>query len=253
LVSGNPLLAIAGVIPRIGEGVPDPAACRGIPGLDIGKAYHRLGDDRSGGNAIDIFHDSRGATSLAMVESSGHGADAERNATLATYALRAYASIGLDARRCVRALNRLLIENGGFDGGEESFAAVFFALVAPGRRSISYVSAGRDGAVLIAPLGAFSLVATAPVVGLMDNDAAFEHEVIAVRPGDVLVAVTAGFGAEADGRGRNSGADSAVDVIERSGTRSAQRQADALVAGASQFGGRQAHEDVAALVTRILA
>jgi serine phosphatase RsbU (regulator of sigma subunit) len=238
---------------RIGEGVVDPAARRVIPGLDIGRAYHRIDDERSDGNAIDIFHDGRGSTSLAVVESTGRGIEAARNAALATYALRAYASIGLDARRCVRALNRLFIENGESDGDEESFAAVFFALVAPGRRSLTYVSAGREGAVLVAPLGALSLVATAPTVGLMDNDAAFEQEVVAVRPGDVLVAVTAGFMADCEGRRTSSGADAAMGVIERSGTRRAQRQAEALIAFASTFGGRPAYDDVAALVVRILA
>jgi len=52
------------------------------------------------------------------------------------------ASNYLDAAECVRALNRLCIENSAFEGDVEFFATLFFAIVQPDRCTMEYVSAG---------------------------------------------------------------------------------------------------------------
>jgi serine phosphatase RsbU (regulator of sigma subunit) len=95
---------------RIVENLYGPPV-RHLPGLDIGRAYRGAeGEFRYGGDVVDVFHYNQGWTSLAVVDITGHGMAAARNAGLAKHALRGFVSLGLDARGCVRALNRLCIE-----------------------------------------------------------------------------------------------------------------------------------------------
>jgi len=138
---------------RIVEGVYGPPV-RSLPGLDVGRAYRGAGAEfRYGGDMVDVFHYGAGFTSLAVVDISGHGILAAANAGLAKYALRAYASRGLDARDSVRSLNRLCIESSAFEGDDEFFATVFFAIVGPDRRTMQYVSAGHEAAYIISRQG----------------------------------------------------------------------------------------------------
>src|ERR1700676_1081199 len=93
---------------------------RRLPGLDVGRAYWGATKEfRYGGDMVDVFHYENGRTSLAVVDIAGHGIGAARHAGLAKYALRAYASRGLDALSCMRALNRLCIENSTFEAEYE--------------------------------------------------------------------------------------------------------------------------------------
>jgi serine phosphatase RsbU (regulator of sigma subunit) len=225
---------------------------RRLPGLDIGRAYRGAeGEFRYGGDVVDVFHYGEGHTSLAVVDITGHGMPAARNAGLAKHALRAYASHGLDAVDCVRALNRLCIENSAFEADEEFFATLFFAIVQPDRRTMEYVSAGHDAAYLIGPERTHVLDATGPIIGLMDNDAAFEHRLVPLSPGSIIAAVTDGF-SEARDTGRTFlGADALVNVIRRNQSCDAERQAEAVTQYAYEYASGLLHDDVAALVVKV--
>jgi serine phosphatase RsbU (regulator of sigma subunit) len=236
---------------RIVEGVYGPPV-RSLPGLDVGRAYRGARDEfRYGGDMVDVFHYGDGCTSLAVVDITGHGIRAATNAGLAKHALRAYASRGLDARTSVRALNRLCIESSAFEGDEEFFATVFFAIVQPDRRTMQYVSAGHEAAYLIAPQGAQMLGATGPIIGLMDDDAAFDHRLVRLCAGNILAAVTDGFTEARNTSLEFLGPDALVDVILRNHAREAERQAAAVTQYAYEYANEKLHDDVAALVVKI--
>jgi len=236
---------------RIVEGVYGPPV-RQLPGLDIGRAYRGAGDEfRYGGDIVDVFHYGSGLTSLAVVDISGHGILAAANAGLAKYALRAYASRGLDARDSVRALNRLCIESSAFEGNDEFFATVFFAIVQPDRRAMQYVSAGHEAAYLIAPNGPRLLKATGPIVGLMDSDTAFDHRMVELDPGSIIAAVTDGFSEARNASLEFLGAEALVEVILRNRAREAERQAEAVTDRAFEYSNQQLRDDVAALVVKV--
>jgi phosphoserine phosphatase RsbU/P len=210
---------------------------RRLPGLDIGRAYRGAeGEFRFGGDVVDI---------------TGHGMPAARNAGLAKHALRAYASNHLDAVDCVRALNRLCVENSAFEGDVEFFATLFFAIVQPDRRTMEYVSAGHDAAYLLNGDETDVLGATGPIIGLMDDDAAFERRVVRLSSGSIIAAVTDGFSEARDGRRTFLGAEALADVIRRNQFRDAERQAEAVTQYAYDFAGGQLHDDVAALVVKV--
>lgn len=236
---------------RIIESVYGPPVRR-LPGLDVGRAYRGARDEsRYGGDMVDVFHYGNGCTSLAVVDISGHGIHAATNAGLAKHALRAYASRGLDARNAVRALNRLCIENCAFEGDEEFFATVFFAIVQPDRRTMQYVSAGHEAAYLIAPGSTQMLGATGPIVGLMDDDAAFDHRHVPLRAGSIFAAVTDGFSEARNASSEFLGAEALVEVILRNHTYEAERQAEAVTRHAYEYANELLHDDVAALVVKV--
>jgi serine phosphatase RsbU (regulator of sigma subunit) len=223
-----------------------------LPGLDIGRAYRGAeGEFRFGGDVVDVFHYGEGYTSLAVVDITGHGMPAARNAGLAKHALRAYASHGLDAAECVRSLNRLCIANSAFEADEEFFATLFFAIVQPDRRTMEYVSAGHDVAYLIGAKKAQVLEATGPIIGLMDNDAAFERALVRLTPGDVIAAVTDGFSEARNAARTFLGASALVDVLRRNSSSDAEAQAGFVTQYAFEYANGLLHDDVAALVVKV--
>jgi serine phosphatase RsbU (regulator of sigma subunit) len=236
---------------RIVEAIYGPPVRR-LPGLDVGRAYRGATTDfRYGGDMVDVFRYGDRCTSLAVVDITGHGLRAATSAALAKHALRAYASQGLDARQSVRRLNRLCIESSAFEGDEEFFATVFFAIVDADLRSMQYVSAGHEAAYIIAPDGVKQLAATGPIIGLMDDDSAFEHGVVSLSPGSILAAVTDGFSEARNSALEFLGADALVPVIERSRHWAAERQAEAVTLHAYEYAAERLHDDVAALVVKI--
>ena len=236
---------------RIVESLYGPPVRR-LPGLDIGRAYRGAeGEFRYGGDVVDVFHYGTGYTSLAVVDITGHGMRAARNAGLAKHALRAYASRGLDAKNCVQALNRLCIENSAFEGDEEFFATLFFAIVQPDRKTMQYVSAGHDAAFLVTPASTETLGANGPIIGLMDNDAAFNHRSVRLRPGSVIAAVTDGFSEARNASRTFLGSEPLADIILRNYHRDAERQAEAVIQYAHEYARGLLHDDVAALVVKV--
>jgi sigma-B regulation protein RsbU (phosphoserine phosphatase) len=236
---------------RIVESIYGPPVRR-LPGLDVGRAYWGATKEfRYGGDMVDVFHYGNGCTSLAVVDISGHGILAARYAALAKYALRAYASRGLSALESVRALNRLCIENSAFEADDEFFATVFFGIVDAERRTMQYVSAGHEAAYVVASNGAKMLAATGPIIGLFDDDSAFDHGVVQLSHGSILAAVTDGFSEARNARLEFLGPEALVDVVERYRACEAEQQAEALTRYAYEYANEQLHDDVAALVVKV--
>ncbi|HEV2737581.1 MAG TPA: PP2C family protein-serine/threonine phosphatase [Candidatus Elarobacter sp.] len=245
----NPLQA---EMRRIVESIYGPAVRR-LPGLEIGRAYLNATNEefRYGGDLVDVFHYGNGLTSVAMVDITGHGIHAAMYAGLAKHALRAYASRGFNARDSVRALNRLCIENSLFEADDEFFATVFFGIVDAERRTMQYVSAGHEAAYIVASDGATMLAATGPIIGLFDDDSAFDHGVARLSNGSILAAVTDGFSEARNARLEFLGAEALVDVVDRHRACEAEQQAEALTRYAYEYANEQLHDDVAALVVKV--
>ncbi|MDB5071070.1 MAG: Regulatory protein [Candidatus Eremiobacteraeota bacterium] len=226
---------------------------RRLPGLDIGRAYLGAANEGFpyGGDLVDVFHYGNGLTSFAMVDITGHGIHAAMHAGLAKHALRAYASRGFSAVESVRALNRLCIENSAFEADDEFFATVFFGIVDAQRRTMQYVSAGHEAAYVVASNAAMMLAATGPIVGLFDDDSAFEQGIVRLSDGSILAAVTDGFSEARNASLEFLGPAALVDVVERNRWCEAERQAEALTRHAYEYANQQLHDDVAALVVKV--
>jgi sigma-B regulation protein RsbU (phosphoserine phosphatase) len=239
---------------RIVESIYGPPV-RQLPGLEIGRAYLNATDEefRYGGDLVDVFHYGNGLTSFAVVDITGHGIYAAMHAGLAKHALRAYASRGLDARDSVRGLNRLCIENSAFESDDEFFATVFFGIVDARRQTMQYVSAGHEAAYILDPAGARMLAATGPIIGLLDDETAFDQGVVRLSKGSIFAAVTDGFSEARNARREFLGPDAVVEVVERYRTFEAERQAQELTRRAFEHAGEHLRDDVAALVVKFQA
>ena len=245
----NPLQA---EMRRIVESIYGPAIRR-LPGLEIGRAYLNATNEefRYGGDLVDVFHYGQGFTSVAIVDITGHGIHAAMYAGLTKHALRAYASRGFNARDSVRALNRLCIENSVFEADNEFFATVFFGIVDAERCTMQYVSAGHEAAYVVAADGATMLSATGPIIGLFDDDSAFDHGIVQLSHGSIVAAVTDGFSEARNARHEFLGADALLEVVARHRSCAAEEQAEALTRYAYEFADEQLHDDVAALVVKV--
>lgn len=225
---------------------------RRLPGLDIGRAYWGASKEfQYGGDMVGVFHCEDGSTSLAVVDISGHGIHAARYAGLAKYALRAYQSLGLDACASVRALNRLYIENGAFEGEYEFFATVFYAIVDPHQLTMQYVSAGHEAAYIIKTDRSMQLPTTGPIVGLIDDDSAFAQETIELDRGDIFAAATDGFTEARDERLMFLGPEPIVEIVERNRASRAAQLAERITSHAKNYAGPRLEDDIAALVVRV--
>jgi serine phosphatase RsbU (regulator of sigma subunit) len=225
---------------------------REFAGLDIGRAYWGATPAFPyGGDMVDVFRFGNGCTSIAVIDISGHGIRAAKHTGLIKYALRAYASQGYDAVGAIRALNRLCIENCSFEGESEFFATGFFAIIDAERGSMQYVSAGHEAACLVRASGHRFFDATGPILGLLDDDRAFQQQTIALEPADIVAAVTDGFTEARNERLEFLGAKALAGVIDDTRGRTAEEQAQAVVRRAFAHAGGRLADDVAAVVLRV--
>jgi sigma-B regulation protein RsbU (phosphoserine phosphatase) len=231
-----------------GRGTPQ------LPGLDIGRSYLGTADDFIyGGDLVDVFHHASGCTSLAVVDITGHGIHAAMYAGLVKHALRAYFSQGGTALQTVQAFNHLCIANSAFEGEEDLFATLFFGVIDSDRRTITYVSAGHHTAYLIAPFKVTALGASGPIIGLLDDKLEFSSKRISVSAGDTLAIVTDGFTEARNEEGIFLGSKALADIILADPHRNAQLTAEAIIRRAYDYTQHNNHDDVAALVVKIVS
>ncbi len=95
------------------------------------------------------------------------------------------------------------------------------------------------------------LAATGPIIGLFDDDRAFDHGIVRLSNGSILAAVTDGFSEARNERREFLGAEALVDVVERYHMCEAEQQAEALTRFAYEYANEQLHDDVAALVVKV--
>ncbi len=225
---------------------------RELPGLDVGRAYWGASEAFPyGGDVVDVFNYGDGATSIAVIDISGHGIRAARHAGLTKHALRAYASQGYGPVASIRALNRLCIENCTFEEESEFFATAFFAIINADRTSMRYVSAGHDAACIVTADGRRFLDATGPILGLMDDDRSFHQETVALEPGDIVGAVTDGFTEARNEQLEFLGSAALATIIESNRTRPAAELAQAVALRAYEYAGPRLEDDVAAVILKI--
>jgi sigma-B regulation protein RsbU (phosphoserine phosphatase) len=224
-----------------------------LPGLDVGRSYLGTAHDFAfGGDLVDVFHHGDGSTAFAVVDITGHGVAAAMHAGLIKHALRAYVSQGLTVLQAVRALNHLCIENSAFDGPEDLFAALFVGVIDRDHRTLTYVSAGHRTAYLIEPFKVTMLDACSPIIGLLDDELEFSSRMVTLSAGDIIAIVTDGFTEARNPKGEFLGSKALADVILADLNQNAQTFAEAITRRAYDYSQQDNHDDVAALVVKIV-
>jgi sigma-B regulation protein RsbU (phosphoserine phosphatase) len=162
-----------------------------IAGVEYAVRY-RFGE-HVGGDVADVFDCGDDGVFISLADIEGNGHEAAVHAAMVKYGIRAYAC----AHRCpsavLRDLNALYARNCKSEG-TESFATLFLGLVESDRRSMTYVCAGYETAMLLYPNGFCEMLpASGPLVGVLDDDEAqFKQRTIELPASVTLLAVSDG-------------------------------------------------------------
>lgn len=176
---------------RLVEQLFSPAASP-IRGIEYALLY-RFGS-YVGGDVADVFDCGSDGVFVSLADIEGNGQDAAVHAALVKYGVRAYACAAHEPARVLQYLNALYQRNCAAEG-IQSFASLFLGVVERDRRSMRYVCAGYESAMLVHPNGFCELLrASGPILGVLDGSQAQFHErSIELPPGCVLVAVSDGI------------------------------------------------------------
>ena len=137
--------------------------------------------------------------------------------------VRAFASQGLGPSALLEAVNRQISP----EVGEGSFVTLFYGVIDPAQRTLTYASAGHPGFLLGLGADYVKLPSTGFVLGFL-SESDFESRTISLQPGSVLVLPTDGFFEATDRARQLFGADRLMQVVDRHRHRSATDIIDAL-------------------------
>lgn len=223
-----------------------------IPGVSYAVGY-KLAEGPTGGDIVDVYHYDNNCIAFAIADISGKGPQAAVNAALIKFGLRAYSSEGMTPERVIRALDRLYLENNAFER-TESFASVFFGVVDPTRRLMTYANAGHEPVLLIAPNGTSSILApTAPLVGVFDDQHhLFKQAFAEIVAGTLFIGATDGVTEARNDSGELFGMERLVDVATASRGSAEPDIVQAIIEAALAFCVGQRRDDIAIAAVRFL-
>jgi sigma-B regulation protein RsbU (phosphoserine phosphatase) len=223
-----------------------------IPGISYAVGY-KLAEGPTGGDIVDVYHYDNDCIAFSIADISGKGPQAAVNAALIKFGLRAYSSVGMTPESAVRSMDRLYLENNTFQR-TESFASVFFGIVDPTRRLMTYANAGHEPVLLISPDGTARVLApTAPLVGVFDDQHhLFKQAFVDIEPGTLFVGATDGITEARDGNGKFFGMDGLVQTAVANRDVAESEAVQAIVDAALIFSAGKRRDDIAVVAVRFL-
>ncbi len=221
-----------------------------IPQVSYAVTY-RLAEELIGGDIVDVYHFDNNCVAFAIADISGKGAKAAVHAALIKYGLRAYASHGLTPEAVLRAMARLYLENSRFES-VESFASVFFAIVDPLRRTLTYANGGHEPALIVSPGGVVSVLEpTAPIIGVFDDQHhLYRQRSLQIESGTLLVAATDGVTEARAGDGEQFGMDRFIEAVRDSREGSPKAILARVIEDVEAFANERVRDDIAIVAVR---
>ncbi len=158
-----------------------------IRGLEYGGQCHRAAE--SGGDFFDLQPRGEHELVVAIGNVNARGLPAGIMLGEVLGSVRALVRRGENLREIATELNRILWEL----SPEDSFTSFFSAQIDPSRKSLRYVSAGHEPALLLGRrTGSVErLEPTGAVLGL-SRRSHYREDIVAFEPGDLLAAFTDG-------------------------------------------------------------
>lgn len=223
-----------------------PRTTPAIRGCEIAAFAHPAKE--VGGDFYDFFGLGEGRYALVIADVAGKGVPAALYMALARTTVRTVARGCRAAAEIVRRSNETIIE----DAGSVSFVTLLYAVVDEEARTLTYVNAGHNPAVLRRADGTTeTLEPTGPVIGFL-ADMEFEEVTVPLRPGDLLVFYTDGVTEAENGEGAMFGEERLSAVIEAAADRPAGEVAEAIRDAVMAFAGSAPQfDDITVVVLRI--
>ncbi|MEE9294565.1 MAG: GAF domain-containing SpoIIE family protein phosphatase, partial [Phycisphaerae bacterium] len=156
-----------------------------------------------GGDFYDFIDLGGGAVGFCIADVVGKGIPAALIMASVRSALHAYASTGTAVKETITRVNLQMCR----DTLRGEFVTVFYGVFAADRRQLVYVNGGHDPPLLLRGGKFRELLTGGMVIGVL-ADAAYDEEIVDLRPGDLIVFYTDGvidalnFDGESFGRRR---------------------------------------------------
>jgi serine phosphatase RsbU (regulator of sigma subunit) len=169
--------------------VPPPSPPRGV---EYSLAYRFA--EAIGGDIGDVFDCGDDGVFVTLADLEGTGCEAAANAAVIKFGVRAYAAAHHRPSEIARELNRLYLRHCASEQ-VESFATLFLASLNIRRRTMTYVAAAHEYAMMLYPSGFLDMLQpTGPLVGLSDDDRThFIERTVHVGEESVIIAVSDGI------------------------------------------------------------
>ena len=216
-----------------------------ITGLDIAGTSNYC--DLTGGDYYDYFNLPDNRLGVVVADASGHGVGAALNMTTA----RAFMRLGIHqyqgAPKLLDTVNRLLTRD-GLETGQ--FMTVFFLEIDPTRKTLKWVRAGHDPAILYdSKEGSFEeLSGDGTALGVVEELTFKENIQQGWNPGSVLVIGTDGIWEARNRQDEMFGQKRYLDVIRNHATDSAHGIQNAVISAVESFQVDATQEDDITLV-----
>ncbi len=218
-----------------------------MPGYRIAADYKpALREAEVGGDFYDVFELSDGRLALVMGDVSGKGLPAAVHTAMAKYMLRAYAHEDPEPGHVLERLNRVMCDC----TPDEVFITVFYGVLDPGTRVLTYANGGHDEPLLQSrsPGGSIALDVTGRAIGAFPGSC-YSQRTLELAPGDVLLIYTDGI-TDARNEGRFFGRDGLSEVLAANAEGSEEFIVGAVLAAASDVAAGQLHDDAAVVVVK---
>ncbi len=213
-----------------------------LPGFDI--AAKSVYCDETGGDYFDFFpcgtYPER--FGLAVGDVTGHGVGAALLMTTARALIRGLSTRPKTLADCITQVNSLLVADVGDSG---NFMSLFVLLLEPGSRTISWVRAGHDPAILFDPLAdSFEELGGPGLVLGVDKDYVYEQLENAVRvSGSIILMGTDGIWEAHNAAGEMFGKERLLEIIRSNFKQTAEEIQETVLNDLSDFRGDVAQED----------
>jgi len=201
-----------------------------------------------GGDCFHFLPLSGGCFGLAVVDASGKGLPAALivsnvQSSLCTAALFAPE----DPVAVVSAANRQLYACSPVD----RYATLFYGIFDENTRTLHYVNAGHNPAVVIRRGGsAVWLDASAPPVGLF-AETVYQAQAVQLYPEDLIVAYTDGIVEATNGASEEWGVEGLLAAVKRCRTRQPESIVEAAFAALDEFSGDNQTDDATVLAALV--
>ena len=224
-----------------------PATAPVYPGWDIYGASYPA--EATGGDYFDYFGLADGTLGIAIGDVSGHGfGPALVMATTRAY-LRALGQTEADPVRILSLANRALAD----DMLEGHFVTLLLARFDPGRRMVTYASAGHSEGYLFSCNGELKnrLDSTGWPLGISSDISLDAAEDFIMQSGDVLCLLTDGVAEAMNASDEQFGQKRVIELVSAHSHQPARQIVDAIHGAVSVFAQGQTYaDDVTAIVLK---
>jgi phosphoserine phosphatase RsbU/P len=216
------------------------------PGFQI--AAKTISSKQVGGDYFDIVKLDDHRVLLVIADVSGKGTPASLLMANLQATIRALAPLDITLTEATARVNELIYDNTGAD----KFITMFWAILDVNDKTLKYVNAGHNAPYLIRSNGIIErLEKGGMILGVMRSLVRYEHELVSLSPGDVVVFFTDGITEAMNREGEEYGEERLERLLIDSTALSAHDLLGSIVTSVNTFAnGNIQSDDITSLILK---